>query len=82
MKKLSEEIEKNGENKIVIIISTVLPGTIRKEIKPFLSSKIKLCYNPFLLHGFNYERFLTSRICLFGVDDLSAYKICKNFIKQ
>ena len=35
MKKLSEEIEKNGENKIVIIISTVLPGTIRKEIKPF-----------------------------------------------
>ena len=35
MKQLSAEIEKNGKNKIVIIISTVLPGTIRKEIKPF-----------------------------------------------
>ena len=82
MKKLSEEIEKNGENKIVIIISTVLPGTIRKEIKPFLSSKIKLCYNPFFIAmGSTMRDFLHPEFVLFGVDDLSAYKICKEFYK-
>ena len=34
MKKLSEEIDKQSEEKIVVIISTVLPGTIRNQIKP------------------------------------------------
>ena len=34
MKKLSDEIEKQGKEKVVIIISTVLPGTIRQKIKP------------------------------------------------
>ena len=73
---------KNGENKIVIIISTVLPGTIRKEIKPFLSSKIKLCYNPFFIAmGSTMRDFLHPEFVLFGVDDLSAYKICKEFYK-
>jgi UDPglucose 6-dehydrogenase len=47
LKKLSDEIEKQKEDKIVIIISTVLPGTIRREIKPLLSNHVKLCYNPF-----------------------------------
>ena len=36
VKDLSDEIEKQGEDKIVIVISTVLPGTIRKEIIPLL----------------------------------------------
>ena len=49
MKELSDAIEKQEKNKIVIIISTVLPGTIRKEVKPILSKKIKLCYNPFFI---------------------------------
>ena len=34
IKDLSEAIEKNNEDKVVIIISTVLPGTIRNEINP------------------------------------------------
>ena len=33
IKDLSNAIEKNGEDKVVIIISTVLPGTIRNQIK-------------------------------------------------
>lgn len=33
----------------VIIISTVLPGTIRREILPLLSNHIKLCYNPYFI---------------------------------
>ena len=82
MKQLSNEIEKNGENKIVIIISTVLPGTIRKEIKPFLSNKIQLCYNPFFIAmGSTMRDFLHPEFVLFGVDNLEAYKVCKEFYK-
>ena len=82
MKELSDQVEKNGEDKIVIIISTVLPGTIRKEIKPFLSKKIKLCYNPFFIAmGSTMRDFLHPEFVLFGVDDLDAYKVCKNFYK-
>ena len=45
VKDLSEEIEKQGQDKVVIIISTVLPliFAIRKEIKPLLGSHTKLC---------------------------------------
>ena len=83
MKQLSDEIDKNGENKIVIIISTVLPGTIRKEIKPLLSEKIKLCYNPFFIAmGSTMRDFLHPEFVLFGVDDLEAYKVCKEFYRS
>ena len=33
----------------VVIISTVLPGTIRREIIPVMSPHIKLCYNPYFI---------------------------------
>ena len=49
MKELSEIIDQIDEHKIVTIISTVLPGTLRKYILPILSKKIKLCYNPFFI---------------------------------
>lgn len=32
-----------------VIISTVLPGTIRREIIPILSPQIRLCYNPYFI---------------------------------
>ena len=43
IKNLSKSIEKNRKEKVVIIISTVLPGTIRKEIKPLLGPHTKVC---------------------------------------
>ena len=83
MKELSDEIEKQEKNKIVIIISTVLPGTIRKEVKPILSKKIKLCYNPFFIAmGSTIRDFLHPEFVLFGVDDLDAYEVCKDFYKS
>ena len=82
MKELSNEIEKQGDDKIVIIISTVLPGTVRKEIKPLLSKKVKLCYNPFFIAmGSTMRDFLHPEFVLFGVDDMEAYKVCKQFYK-
>ena len=80
LKTLSEEIDRQGNEKIVIIISTVLPGTIRREIKPILSNLIKLCYNPFFIAmGTTINDFISPEFVLFGVDDTGAYEAAKEF---
>lgn len=80
LKTLSDAIEKNGEDKIVVIISTVLPGTVRKEIKPFLSKHIKLCYNPFFIAmGTTIKDFTDPEFVLLGVDDKEAVEKVKEF---
>ena len=82
IKELNEEIEKQGKDKTVIIISTVLPGTISKFIKPILGTHLKLCYNPFFIAmGTTIEDFLNSEMILFGVDDESAAKQAQKFYK-
>ena len=82
IKDLNKEIEKQGKDKIVVIISTVLPGTIRKHIKPILSKHLKLCYNPyFIAMGTTIDDFLNSEIILFGVDDKEAANKAKKFYK-
>jgi UDPglucose 6-dehydrogenase len=80
LKTLSEEIDRQGNEKIVIIISTVLPGTTRREIKPILSNLIKLCYNPFFIAmGTTINDFVNPEFVLFGVDDKDAYEAAKEF---
>ena len=83
MKRLSQEIESQGKDKVVIIISTVLPGTIRKKIKPLLGKHTKICYNPFFIAmGTTMKDFLYPEFILFGVDDLKAADTAENFIGQ
>lgn len=79
LKNLSDEIDKSGEDKIVIIISTVLPGTIRREIMPLLSDRVKLCYNPFFIAmGTTRKDFEHPEFVLFGKSDDNAYsKACE-----
>lgn len=78
LKTLSDEIERQGNDKIVVIISTVLPGTVRREIKPFLSSHVKLCYNPFFIAmGTTIKDFTSPEFVLFGMDDELAYQEAK-----
>ena len=80
MKNLADEILKQGKDKIVVIISTVLPGTIRKEIKPLLNKHVKLCYNPFFIAmGTTIRDFTNPEFILFGVDDEDAYLTAKEF---
>ena len=70
--------------KVVIIISTVLPGTIRKEIKPLIDHNpyFKLCYNPFFIAmGTTMRDFLHPEFILFGQDDDWALKRAKKFYK-
>ena len=82
IKDLSREIEKQGQDKVVIIISTVLPGTIRKEIKPLLGQHTKLCYNPFFIAmGTTMRDFLHPEFILFGQDDDWALKRAEKFYK-
>ena len=82
IKDLSEAIERNKEDKVVIIISTVLPGTIRSEIKPMLGQHTKLCYNPFFIAmGSTIREFLYPEFILFGVDDEMAAIKAQKFYK-
>mgnify|MGYP003131960951 CR=1 FL=1 len=77
---LSKEIKKQGKDKIVIIISTVLPGTITREIKPLLNEHVKLCYNPFFIAmGTTAHDFLNPEFVLFGMDDEDAYEAARDF---
>jgi len=82
MKKLSDEIEKQDKEKVVIIISTVLPGTIRQKIKPLLGKNTKICYNPFFIAmGTTMKDFLYPEFILFGVDDLQAANTAEKFYR-
>jgi len=84
IKDLSEEIYYQQSKKVVIIISTVLPGTIRREIKPLIEDNpyFKLCYNPFFIAmGTTMRDFLSPEIVLFGVDDNWASKKAKKFYR-
>ena len=48
----------------VVVISTVLPGTVRREILPLCSEQVKLCYNPFFIAmGTTMQDFLPSSCC-------------------
>lgn len=77
---LAEEIGLQKNNKTVIIISTVLPGTIQKEIKPLLNEYVKLCYNPFFIAmGTTIDDFTTPEFVLFGVEDAEAFNEAKEF---
>lgn len=79
---LSEEIEKQQKSKIVIIISTVLPGTIEREILPIIkdNEKFKLCYNPFFIAmGTTINDFLNPEFVLFGTDSDNVREVVKDF---
>jgi UDPglucose 6-dehydrogenase len=58
---------------ILVIISTVLPGTIEREIKPILNKYIKLVYNPFFIAmGTTRDDFENPEFVLMGCDDREA----------
>jgi len=80
MAELANVIGEQEDDKVVIIISTVLPGTIEREIKPVLNDKVKLCYNPFFIAmGTVIPDFLNPEFVLFGVDDDHAATVAEDF---
>ena len=80
LRSLSDQIAAMGEDRIVVVISTVLPGTMRKHILPVLNEHMKICYNPFFIAmGTTMRDFLHPEIVLLGVSDESAAKHVEEF---
>lgn len=76
-----QEISANTtEEKVVVVISTVLPGTFAKHVRPHVNDNIRLCYNPFFIAmGTTMRDFLNPEFILFGVDDEKAAKVAETF---
>ncbi len=70
-------IEALGEPRTVVVISTVLPGTLRRYIMPLLNLFVRLCYNPyFIAMGTTIRDFLNPEFVLLGVhDEVAAQQV-------
>jgi UDPglucose 6-dehydrogenase len=70
-------------DQIVVIISTVLPGTIRREILPVLKGRCRVVYNPFfiamgtVMHDVDNPEFV-----LLGGDDKTALLTVKEMYRD
>ena len=79
---LSKTIEKIKKEVVLVIISTVLPGTIRNHILPLTNEYMKICYNPyFIAMGTTIKDFLNPEFVLFGKHDEDAAKKVEAFYK-
>lgn len=59
----------------LVVISTCLPGTFEREIKPILTNKIKYIYNPFFIAmGIVVSDFLNPEFVLIGGDDTAILR--------
>jgi len=68
---------------IVVIISTVLPGTIRDRIVPLIHDRIKLVYNPFFIAmGTTMQDFLNPEFVLLGMHDRAALATVMEFYRR
>ena len=75
---LNNHMERLDRFPIVVIISTVLPGTIEKEILGVLNPKFRLCYNPFFIAmGTTLHDFRNPEMVLFGTEDEGAAEVLK-----
>ena len=78
---ISTELKKL-KKKIVIIISTVLPGTIRKKVLPVTNKYTQIGYNPFFIAmGTTIDDFLYSEIILFGSENKFVSQKAKDFYR-
>ena len=82
MKMIASELKKIKKKKLVIIISTVLPGTIRKRILPITNKYTQVGYNPFFIAmGTTIDDFLYPEIILFGSDNKLVSQKAQNFYR-
>ena len=80
IRSISAELNDLEQSKIVTIISTVLPGTLRAYILPELSPYIQLCYNPFFIAmGTVVYDFYNPEFILLGRVDETAEAKVKEF---
>ncbi len=91
VKDIVEAANELDEKTTLVVISTCLPGTYYREIKPLLSQKINYIYNPyFIAMGTVIDDFLNPEMVLIGTDDGDAkslvdfykmmYSVDKSFV--
>ncbi len=69
--------------KTCAIISTVLPGTLEREVLPLLKSRFRLVYTPqFIAMGTVYHDFLNPDLVLVGVHDAYALEVITKFYES
>lgn len=77
---VSEMAQYLKKGTIVTVISTCLPGTMRREIIPLLPPKVSLVYNPFFIAmGTVMRDFLHPEFVLMGSDDVTALRKMEAF---
>lgn len=82
VKQLDGAIEDAGVDKPVVVISTVLPGTMDSRIVPLLGPHFKLCYNPFFIAmGTTVYDFTHPEFVLFGMSDEKTADLAESFYK-
>jgi len=77
MREISEVATRLRKRVPVLVISTVLPGTMRSKVLPVVDTEwVKVCYNPFFIAmGTTMEDFLNPEFVLFGVEDPWAHEM-------
>lgn len=64
----------------VAVVSTVLPGTMRRLVLPAAGPRLRLCYNPFFIAmGTAMRDFLHPEFVLLGVDDPASGTLLESF---
>lgn len=86
VKSVCDEIDRQGKSDVLlVVISTVLPGTMRREIIPILKSyktPIEFCYNPFFIAmGTTIRDFLGPEFILIGSDEMESRERLARFYK-
>jgi UDPglucose 6-dehydrogenase len=82
IKAISDVLDKLKENRIVVIISTVLPTTVKEQIMPLVSEYMRLCYNPFFIAmGTTIHDFLNPEFVLLGNDNEDAANEVEKFYR-
>lgn len=83
VKDVNSCLEECKKSKVVVIISTVLPGTVDIEIKPLIGQYFKLVYEPlFIAMGTVYYDYLNPEFVLMGVDEEESAQILIEFYRM
>lgn len=70
---VAQAAQRQRKHVIIVIISTVLPGTTNRELRPLLNSWTRLVYHPFFIAmGTVVQDFVCPEFALLGCDDESA----------
>lgn len=87
VKSVTQAMPEGWRVPLIAVISTVLPGTIRRELLPMIenddsSQALKLVYNPFFIAmGTVIKDFLNPEFVLLGTDDRDARGMMESFYK-